>query len=121
MKLVDVPLDASDWEMSSHPRPILEMHNSLVRQMKNLATFRFDTFSDALVDFRSAISDFVGEGMEKCRDGKLGDLSRWPLENLRILDQIDTNIRAKGGPSNLKLSDWLEMYVSMNMFDFVLF
>ena len=116
MKVVDLPHDSSDWEMSSHPRTILEMHASLVRQMKNLATFRYDVFSDALVDFRSAISDFVGEGMEKCRDGHLGNLSRWPLENLRILDQIDTNIRAKGGPTNLKLCDWLEMYVSILSF-----
>ena len=115
LKLVDLPFDECDWNMSSHPRTILELHAALCRQMKNLSTFRYDHFSDDLQNFRQALSDYMGEGMEKCKTGKLDGLPRWPLENIRILDQIHLNIKNKGGPSNLKLRDWIEMHVSISI------
>ena len=104
--------------MSSHPRSLLEMHATLCRQMKNLATFRYDTFSDGLTEFIKALDDFVGDSMAKCKTGKLDGLSRWPLENLRILRQISTNLSAKGGPSKVTLRDCIEMHVSLTVLIF---
>ena len=105
-------MDNADWDMSTHPKSILEMHSSLCRHMKSLATFRFDVFNDALTNFRQALQDHIGEGMEQCKTGELTGMHRFPLENVRILDQISANIKAKGGPSNMKLRDYLEHYVS---------
>ena len=110
--MVDLPMDGPDWNMSSHPRQILEMHSQLCRQMKNLATLRYDDFADAITNFRRALSDFIGESMESCKSGNLDGVSRWAIENGRILDAIKMNIKAKGGPSRLKLHDLLEHYVS---------
>ena len=110
--MVDLPMDGPDWNMSSHPRQILEMHSQLCRQMKNLATLRYDDFADSITNFRRALSDFIGESMESCKSGNLDGVSRWAIENGRILDAIKMNIKAKGGPSRLKLHDLVEHYVS---------
>ena len=117
MRLVDLPMDASDWNMSSHPRQLLEMHSSLCRQMKNLATLRYDDFADSIANFRRALSDFIGEGMENCKSGTLDGMSRWAFDNTRILDAIKLNIKVKGGPSSMKLHDLLEHYVSCFLFN----
>ena len=82
MKVVDLPHDSSDWDMSSHPRSILEMHAGLVRQMKNLATFRYDVFSDALVDFRSAINA-VDDGSISRVDGISTGLTNVTFSNVQ--------------------------------------
>ena len=111
--MVDLPYVTADWSLSSHPRCILDQHQALVRKMKNLATLRYDNFSDDITDFLKSLEDHIDDMMTKCKSDTLDKLSRWPFENARILRQIEKNVAAKGGPSSLSLRDYVEHYVSL--------
>ena len=113
LKMVDLPLDQTQWSMSAHPRSILDQHASLCRQMRNLSTFKYDTFRDGVADFVKSLDDYIGEVTSTCKTGTLEGLSRWPLENGRILREIERNVNARGGAAGMSLRDYVESYVSM--------